>query len=217
MNNRTILENAITRNHSGKMEKMQSLSTSCLCNKICEARHNTNDNLCICKHCYSFRQLNRYKTLREKLARNTEFLTTCELSSDDIPFINTSMFRFEAFGEIQNTTQVKNYITIAENNPHCTFALWTKNLWILDDTFKQYDIRKPSNLIIIYSEPYINIIWEDANAVKKAHPYVDKVFTVHNKESEISETAINCGSKKCAECRICYSHNDIDVINELLK
>ena len=50
-----------TVNHSGKMEGMQSLSTSCLCNEYCKNR-SSNSEL-VCSHCYAQRQMKRYKNL----------------------------------------------------------------------------------------------------------------------------------------------------------
>ena len=216
---RAFLDSAICKNHNGKMDGMQSLSTSCVCNSICQARHNTNDELCICKHCYSFRQLKRMPSLANKLERNTAFLTNCELTADDVPTINCQYFRFEAFGELQNALQVKNYFLIAEVNKNVNFALWTKNLFVLDDAFQLYGLVKPSNLNIVYSDPYMNkcLTSEDKRILKAVYPYIDKVFTVHNKKSALPSFLVNCGQKKCKDCLLCYTKNDVFVINELLK
>ena len=163
--------------------------------------------------------LKRFKALREKLERNTELLTTCEITADDVPQINASLFRFEAFGEIQNALQVKNYFTIAESNKQTTFALWTKNLFIIDDAIEKYGTKKPDNMFIIYSEPYMNMCLTsaDVRTLKSEHPYVDKVFTVHNKQSVLPDELVNCGSRKCIDCRLFYSKNNVSVINEKLK
>ena len=56
-----------------KMEGMQSLSTSCLCNKYCKNRSNNSE--LVCSHCYAQRQMKMYKNLNACLERNTEILT----------------------------------------------------------------------------------------------------------------------------------------------
>ena len=80
-----------TVNHSGKMEGMQSLSTSCLCNEYCKNR-SSNSEL-VCSHCYAQRQMKRYKNLNACLERNTEILTSRILKEAEIPMINASFFR----------------------------------------------------------------------------------------------------------------------------
>ena len=216
MTNKEFIERAITKNHSGKMFGLQSLSVACTKCPLCIACHNTNDDLHICKHCYSFRQLARYKTLKEKLERNFDFFTTVKINSWDVPIINSSIFRFESFGDISNTLQFFNYVVIAMNNPQTTFALWSKRPHIIADSMKEFKIRKPENMIIIYSEPYIGKVWNEKEfqTLVKNYPVIDKVFTVHNTDKNVT---INCGNKKCNECRVCYSHNNIHIINELLK
>ena len=216
------IKKAITYDHTGKMQGMISLSTNCMLCKTCQARHNTNDDLCICKHCYSWRMLSQYKTLAEKLTRNTELLTKYDFTVNDIPAINNKYARFEAFGEIFDHKQVKNYFTICKANKSTMFALWTKNPAVIDHAMMLYRLKKPRNLIIVYSEPYINKLWTlaDFEALKKEYPFIDKVFTVHNKESEIYKyhnELINCGNKKCMDCLTCYTRNKTWLIYELLK
>lgn len=216
MTNKEIIAKGITANHSGKMLGMSSYSTACTMCKACIKAHNTDNDLSVCKHCYSFRMLKRYKALREKLERNYEFITQTEIQLADVPFINTAIFRFEAFGDLANAVQFRNYVLIALANENTTFTLWTKRPYVIENAFSSYDIPKPKNLIIVYSEPIINKAWTepDYTSIRKIYPFIDKVFTVHNGDTDIN---INCGARKCAECRLCYSHNDVHIINELLK
>lgn len=123
-----------TVNHSGKMEGMQSLSTSCLCNEYCKNR-SSNSEL-VCSHCYAQRQMKRYKNLNACLERNTEILTSRILKEAEIPMINASFFRFESFGDLINVTQVINYFNICKRNKHVHFALWTKNPWIIEEALE---------------------------------------------------------------------------------
>lgn len=228
------LEKAICKNHTGKMAGFQSLSTAMTCNKHCQARANMDtvavtlkdDNvvhvLPICVKCYAAAMLKRYGSLNQKLERNAALLATLELKDSDIPFINCAFFRFEAFGDLINELHVQNFFTIARNNPHCTFTLWTKNPWLIRGAIEAGAV-KPSNLIIILSSLYTNV---NALDMKYAviDDFVDKVFTVYDKE-HAADVTINCGGRKCAECRRCYTkHNadamtvdGIEIINELLK
>lgn len=120
-----------TVKHSGKMEGMQSLSTSCLCNKYCKNRSINSD--LVCSHCYAQRQMKMYKNLNACLERNTKILTGRILKEVEIPMINASFFRFESFGDLINVTQVINYFHICKKNKHVHFALWTKNPWIIEE------------------------------------------------------------------------------------
>ena len=50
---------------------------------------------------------------------------------------------------------------------------------------------------------------------------MDKTFTVYDKPGqaalEASGGCINCGSRKCLDCLLCYTKNDVRAINESLK
>lgn len=217
------LNNAITREHGGKMAGYWSLSTSCLENEHCQKRHAAGDT--VCSKCYAWKQLLYQVSTREKMARNTELLTKTEILPEHVPYLNVTRFRFESFGELANTLQVKNYFTIAEQNKHCTFALWTKNAWIIKNAMEQYKISKPANMIIIASIPAIN----PATAADMAdifdslrcngYPFIDKIFCVYTKEYAAEHgISINCGARDCMSCGRCYTLGDTTkVINEILK
>ena len=212
--NTATLKKAITWNMTGKMSDMASLSTSPLCNPHCQER--CKNNVAVCKSCYSIRMMMRYKNLRDKLERNTEFLTTVDLAVDDVPAINRTLFRFESFGDLINTQQVKNYFTICEANKRTQFALWTKNPWVIADAMAEYGISKPDNLIIILSSVLLNV-GADPEMVAKKYPFIDKIFTVFDKEHS-KDVNINCGARSCAQCQRCYTKTDgIELVNELLK
>lgn len=214
------LDNAITKYHTGKMQGIQSLSTSCLCNEYCIARQQNNNT--ICSKCYSKRELSRKKTLREKMEKNTKLLTEHDFKPEEIPFINSQIFRFEAFGELKNALQVKNYFAICEKNKHCTFALWTKNAWIIETALNDYKLQKPGNLIIIASVETVNnhfVLDETALNENLVYSFIDKVFAVYNRKyAEENNIPIKCGKKKCIDCMKCYSlDNDDFVITEAVK
>ena len=200
----------ITVNHNDKMEGMQSLSTSTLLNKFCQSYAKCVDN--ICHYCYAGKMLKRFTNLEKALAKNHKILTSRILEDDEIPFLNCAFFRFEAFGDLSNDIQFINYIKIANANPHCNFAIWTKNPFIMASVFHN-GYEKPQNMIIILSSLKTNV-----QADNTLFKFVDKVFTVYDKETiKEKNIDINCGGKKCATCLLCYKHNDVRIINEEIK
>lgn len=207
------LNNAITKNHTGKMEGLQSLSTSVLLNENCKRNREIKGS--ICEHCYAARLTAMRSQLDEKLDFNTVLLTSCVLPLEALPIITSLYFRFESFGDLNNAVQVVNYFNICKKNPLVNFALWSKNPHIIQEAMNAYGIEKPENLNIIYSSLFIN---QPSESITKKYAFIDKVFTVYDpqyiKENGI---VINCGGKHCAGCLNCYRKNDITVINEKLK
>ena len=207
------LEQAMCKNHTGKMAGMWSLSSSVLMNPHCQKRAE-NPN-CICHYCYAGRMLAMYKTLESKLAKNTELLTKTLISEAFMPRLNCIFFRFEAFGDLNNETQVMNYFNLCHANPFTRFALWTKNPWIIQSAIEQGAV-KPENLNIIYSSPALNC---RADNMLNLYPFIDKVFTVWTKDylANHPEIKINCGKRKCMECGLCYLKNNIVFVDEIKK
>ena len=207
------LDQAITKNHTGKMEGLQSLSTSVLLNENCKRNREIDGAVCV--KCYAARLAAMRTSLDEKLDFNTVLLTTCVLPVETLPVINSLYFRFESFGDLNNTIQVVNYFNICKKNPLVNFALWTKNPHIIAQAMNEYKIEKPNNINIIYSSLFIN---QESTGIFKKYSFIDKVFTVYDpqyiKENNID---INCGGRHCAGCLNCYKKNDIRIINEKLK
>jgi hypothetical protein len=191
----------ITKRHSGKMKNMVSINTSCLENEFCKNR-----TFGICKRCYAKRAESYRKALHDKFKLNSEILSKSILLESSLPKFNNLIVRFHAFGELINKTHYINFCKIAEYNPHTTFALWTKRPELVDVNIK------PNNMILIYSEPLLNV--EEDNIPIG----FDKVFKVYTKDCVGKNgTMLNCHAKNCFECRLCYEHNDIIVIKEMLK
>ena len=201
-----------TVKHTGKMSGMMSLSTSCTQNENCKQRSKNPNS--VCSHCYAQRQLKIYKALEKCLIKNTQILTTRILGDHELPVINALYFRLESFGDLNNTTQLINYFNLCKKNKNVRFALWTKNLWIIESVLND-GIQKPSNLQIIYSLPYLN---DTNDRIFILYPFVDKIFTVFDKDY-IKEKGIdiNCGAESCLTCGKCYRKNKIKFINEKLK
>lgn len=216
------LERAICKNHTAKMEGFWSLSTAMTCNKHCQSRAamdavkielangETVEAMPICVKCYAAAMLKRYGALNAKLEHNAALLAVDYLNDDDIPFINAAFFRFEAFGDIINEIHVFNLFKIAECNPHCTFTLWTKNPFIIRHAIQDGAV-KPDNLIVILSSLYVNINAAVDSKYTYIDSFVDKVFTVYDK-AHAANVNINCGGRKCAECRRCYNKRNADAM-----
>lgn len=200
-------------NHTGKMKGINSIGTSCANNPFCIERMKNGDS--ICSHCYAETYMKMRKSLQKHLDENAEVLTTRLLEGKKIPVTNANVFRFESFGDLHNETHLINYLQICERNPYTKFALWTKNIWILDKVFNNNGIAKPDNLSIVVSSPALNKkMYLDLDK----YWFVDHVFTVYDKKFiEENNVDINCGARDCLECQRCY-HKDTDFyVNEKLK
>lgn len=205
----------ITKKMSGKMEGMLSLNTSCLTNPNCQAFSKIEGS--VCQKCYANKLLSYRQNVSECFEKNAFELTTRILNNEEINkyfrFYNINFFRFEAFGDLINNIQLVNYINISKANKNIRFALWTKNINIINDVFSK--IKQPRNLQLVLSSLYINKKL-DENTIKAPANY--KVFTVYDKKFiKDNNIIINCGAKKCALCEICYKKNNVKYINEKLK
>lgn len=205
-------------NHTGKMEGMVSLSTNCANNPCCQ--RNCKIKGSICEHCYAQTMMKMYKALGERTDRNTTELTTRELAWSELPVVNASIFRFEAFGDLHNETHLINYIHIAEKNPNTRFTLWSKNYPVVLNYFKTH--KCPSNFTMIISSMFINKV-QDLTPFKNTGAFAPgqlKVFTVFDENYIKANSAtlkINCGSRYCLGCRLCYDKNEVEEVNEILK
>lgn len=192
---------------------MHSISTSVLLNPICKERAKNPDT--ICSHCYAARYAGMRKGLAARLEKNTHELDNL-IPMDELPIINDKVFRFESFGDTRHETQAANYYRIAIKNDGTTFTAWTKNIKHYEDAH-EHTTRKPDNFILIYSDPIINGHSDEwYEAFFEAHPLVDKIFVVYDKE-HAKNVKINCGSRHCLSCLICYRKSGERIIREKLK
>lgn len=216
-----IIADHITYNHESKMDGVISFSTYVGDNPFCQARCN-NCNNAICKYCYADSLTKQREGLKNKLRRNTAIFTAVRLAAEDIPIIDNTMypfFRFESFGDLNNTIQVNNYNLMAAVNPGF-FTLWTKNPGIIQAAINDGMI-KADNLIIGLSSLYLN-----TPELEKAHKYsfVRFLFTVYDDEYIAAHNiVINCGAKHCITCGLCYKalhenkNGRLAIINERKK
>ena len=206
----------------GKMEGVWSLSTCCATNPLCKKYHKIKGS--ICEKCYAHTLMELRKALEDKTKRNTEILTkehlTIMKSTPELP-ATVKYFRFEAFGDVQNSTQLMNYVMIALQNPHVRFALFSKN-YNLILTFFKGDTTVPKNLTVVVSSLFINRPIRSEVFYRTCHGFAPgqlKVFTVYDYDylKEHPEVEINCGSRSCMKCGLCYKENSQVAVREILK
>ena len=199
-----------TTKHTGKMEGMASLSTACICNERCIARHKIEGS--VCEKCFAERMFRRYgQAFEDCFVRNSEILTSVVIPYELMPVLNYCIFRYESLGDVANEIQAENYRRLAVMNPYVTFGWWTKNYDIVEKVFNKNG--KPNNVMLIMSSYMLNEQFK-----LEDYPYADKIFTVYTKEyAEENNIEINCGGNKCLTCQECYRFGMVDYINEIKK
>ena len=189
---------------SGKLKGIKAINTNTLTNKFCIAMHKSKKKNSICNSCYSFAMLQTFrKNCTNKFQYNSDLLSTKIIPFENLPYINDLIFRFSAHGELINNTHLINLINLVNKNYDTIFTLWTKRKNIINHYFKNN--KKPTNLILIYSNPFIDTI-------AKLPKNFDKTFNNVSKDTK----DINC-FQNCIDCRLCYSHNKTEIIIEKVK
>lgn len=218
---RTIIADHITYDHDAKMHGIISISTYVGYNRFCKCRMQNCDNA-ICKYCYANSLTNCRQGLKARLIRLHMIFTNIELTANDIPVLDIEkypFFRFESFGDINNTIQVRNYNLIAVCNSSVNFTLWTKNPGIIQAAINDGMILA-DNLVIGLSSLYLN-----TPELEKAQRYnfIRFLFTVYDDDYiRKHNVIINCGAKHCVSCGICYKYlhefkHGLQLINERKK
>ena len=183
-------------NHSGKLKWINSIGACCAKTKFCLARMKDKDGVCC--HCYANTYMKMRKSLKEHLIENGEILKSKILQGNEIPVTNDLIYRFEAFGDLENETQLINYVNICNKNQHTKFGLWTKNYAICDRVFNKKGIAKPDNLSLVVSSLKMN---EAIKLDMERYWFVDHIFTVYDKNYiKANNVDINCGAKSCLRC-----------------
>jgi hypothetical protein len=205
--------------HQGKMTLIPSISTNKKLNEQCMRMSCSENPDCICTHCYVDKTMAMYPRLEVSLTNNTEVLTKRELTTSEIKaianqFLNVSIVRFESFGDLNNETQLLNYIRLARAARHTRFALFTKQYQIVKKYFESGK-RFPDNVTLILSSPYIDHVLHESfvNEFKQYHRRVI-TFTVTRDKANPN---INCGKRKCVECRNCYDAKTPKNVIEYIK
>ena len=224
-----------------KMEGINNISSNTLTNEYCIKQKDKKD--IICNKCYSFKGLNFRKSMVNVLQNNSELLSNSIIEWDNLPRIFDLYFRFSSHGELINLNHLENLNNICLKNPKTTFTLWSKRFDIVKKFFDNNE--KPSNLILIYSNPVLN------KPLEKLPKYFDKTFnnviklsykdfynqkTIFIDKKDINKTLranikkdyeiyknnfdkdnnINC-FQKCKDCLVCYTFNNVKTIIEKAK
>lgn len=200
--------------HTGKMQGIPSVSTSCLASRICASRRNIEGS--ICKECFSFAMMTgiyRSGNMANVYAENYRILTSGILDDSAIPLFGTVLGRIESFGDINNWIQAANYIKIIRRNPMTRFGWWTKNPQFIQEAIDR-GYRLPPNVSIVQSSMMKN------RQDDVTYPFVSKLFTCYDKDylKQHPEVDINCGARSCMLCQRCYLKNKrgikVEIINE---
>lgn len=207
--------------HSGKMLGIRSLSTYKNFNENCKRL--AQNPLSICSHCYVDGTIKRYETkqgnnLERALVDNHKLLTSRLLTKVEIGLLglfNDNYFRFEAFGDLNNDTQLENFVNIAKYYKNTQFALFTKHY---DIVYRYVKSKKmPSNINLVLSGIFLNNPFNTAivGYIKKYHKNTI-TFVVYDEETaQETNTRINC-QKQCGTCLNCYKKGKkFDVVEKL--
>ena len=182
-----------------KLHDIYSISTSCVLNDYCIEKSKNPE--CVCSVCYAQNYLSYRENLRYALDKNYFVLNTGIIDIDDLPIIYTDIFRLESFGDVASSNAVINIFNLCKKNKKVQFTVWTKNYFLYHKVIEKFGIKKPKNLILIISSPMLN-----TELSIKLFPHADKVFTVYtSKYIKKNSININCGSRDCRNCMLCYS------------
>ena len=224
-----------------KMEGINNISSNTLTNEYCIKQKDKKD--IICNKCYSFKGLNFRKSMVNVLQNNSELLSNSIIEWDNLPRIFDLYFRFSSHGELINLNHLENLNNICLKNPKTTFTLWSKRFDIVKKFFDNNE--KPSNLILIYSNPVLNKPLEKLpkyfdktfnNVIKLSYKdfYNQKIMFIDKKDINKTLRAnikkdyetyknnfdkdnnINC-FQKCIDCLLCYTKNNVKTIIEKVK
>lgn len=196
---------------SGKLEGMRAINTSPLTNHFC-IEMGTHPSY-ICSQCYSKRMLRTYRqSCAEPWRINGELLALNDFSNPNdanlIPHVKDDVIRYHGHGELINRRHLANFMIIALYNPNTRFVLYTKR----DELFN--NITLPDNMKCIYSSWFLN----GRRGVMNPNPHIfSKIYTVYDRETADNlQLDTNCEGK-CRDCMLCYSDNDTEYINAILK
>jgi hypothetical protein len=208
-------------NLDGKMAGVPHISVAAGESGICKACE-------MAKICYAMRYQSLRPSVRKSYLQNGEDLTAKVYDMSEIPYVNSHMCRFDAFGELytgkKGEIQLTNYCNTARKNPDTTFVLWTRNYRMIADYFtlrKGGEVReKPANLKVIRSTPRVD------DPVLTIPAGWDGVFSVvTHKYAQDNNIVINCGTKDengdkigCARCSTgCYKQGVKVICFEIVK
>lgn len=207
----------VSESMTGKLEDVNAISTASSANPICQARSKDCDS--ICSHCFALLTLDRYNDLEQAAIVNLVILNAMVYSraawkTARIPASAAGdIFRIEAFGDTASAIQAANYVIMAATHRHIkAFGIWSKNLGFWASAFEA--LGKPRNIIFTASSPVMNT---PATIPERFRWFLDHVFTVYTSDYAIAhDININCGDRKCANCRRCYKRTTETAVSEIV-
>jgi len=202
-------------NLDGKMAGVPHISVAAGESGICKA--------CEMKgFCYATRYQSFRPSVHASYLKNGVDLTAKVYDMNEIPYVNSHLCRFDAFGELytgnRGIIQLTNYCNTCKKNPETSFVLWSRNYRMVEHYFTTHE--KPENLKLIRSTPRLN------DPVHEIPPLWDGVFNVlTSKYAENHGIVINCGVKDengdkigCARCSTgCYVKGKKVICYEIVK
>lgn len=196
--------------HKGKMDGIRSISTNPLTNSFCKSMSSRSSTSIICRKCYASVMMRYRASLQAHVENNSQELSERIIPVDELPTYNDELMRFNSFGEIINTNHLINLFNICYKNPNTHHTLFTKRMSMVEE----FCYLKPSNLIIVESNPFINSVLGEPLS-----PMADIVFNVVTEAlvNNNKSVVVNC-TQSCNKCRKCYTKNvKTRSIVELLK
>ena len=191
----------------GKMLGIVSINTSPSMNEMCLRNRKIVGS--ICASCYSFQKEAWLPSCRGAWQENGRVLSERVLRDKDIPIFNYRVIRVNAQGDFINGIHYRNIVKIVEANPASIFSIFTKNLRVI----RGVGLVKLDNLVYVYSA-----LMKDVERVVKPNGF-SKTFSVYTRKyiREHKGIELNCAGRSCFRCMVCYSHNGISRVNELVK
>ncbi len=180
-----------------------STATNCeFCKKMRES--NKDNEKFICNYCYDFSQEQFKLNSLNRHSLNLLIMKTVEFTEEECKTLScnvTEIMRINSSGDIENLIHCKNMFRLCKVCNYSFCAMWSKNVSIVQKTVEL--IGKPSNLILIYSNPIID------GDIKNPPKYFDYTFTVYSTEEKLMEAVNNgamvCNGQKCKNCGFsCY-------------
>jgi hypothetical protein len=197
---------------SGKLKGITGINTNTLSNPYC-MQMSKNPDL-ICSKCYSISMLQTFRQSCVKPWQHNSDVLSKPMTLKQLKSIkiNSKYCRINAHGEFINEPHFINIMNIVTSNPDVFFAIWTKKKVLVKGWLQVHD--KPKNCNFIYSNPKLDTEIKHVKAFCKIYGF-DKVFNCYS--NVIDKVKINCGPKKCIDCKLCYTKNRTININELIR
>lgn len=204
-----------THDKEHKLAGIESVSTSVVENKICQARRK--DTKSVCAKCYAEALVNCRVSLGDHLRNNYNILNAGLIPTEKFyNLFSTVLGRIESFGDCASLIQGENYTRMIKANPETHFAIWSKNYAFY---FKVWDrVGKPGNTTFVLSSSEINVPFDMSKLPEKWRGYVDHVFTVWDIDKyPLHDMAGHCAGVRCMSCQKCYHNGTPFYINECLR